>query len=114
MSVVQLWRLAPEIQPVADFHDGSCPRTVSRSSAQTGAAPGARALTGGAQQALNAAINLHHGGFESGRGVCVTGDMFLGMRCECLRVWALCVYVFVPAFNFIFHHTQNHFVTEDI
>lgn len=27
-------------------------------------------LTGGAQQALNAAINLHHGGFESERGVC--------------------------------------------
>ena len=46
--------------------------------------------------------------------VCVTGDMFLGMRCECLRVRALCVYVFVPAFNFISHHTQNHFVTEDI
>lgn len=31
VSVVQLWRLAPEIQPVSDFHDGSCPRTVSRS-----------------------------------------------------------------------------------
>ena len=25
--------------------------------------------------------------------VCVTGDMFLGMRCECLRVY--CVYVFI-------------------
>ncbi|KAA8595336.1 hypothetical protein FQN60_012471, partial [Etheostoma spectabile] len=61
VSVVQLWRLTPEIQPVADFHDGSCPGT-------TGAALGAPALTGGAQQALNAAINLHHGGFESKRG----------------------------------------------
>ena len=50
--------------------DGSCLRTVSRSEAQTGAALGAPALTGGAQQALNAAINLHHGGFESERGVC--------------------------------------------
>lgn len=26
--------------------------------------------------------------------VCVTADMFLGMRCECLRV--CCEYVFVP------------------
>eukprot|EP00064_Thunnus_orientalis_P018316 superscaffoldBa00004177_g18412 len=31
VSVVQLRRLAPEIQPVVDFHDGSCPRTVARS-----------------------------------------------------------------------------------
>ncbi|KAM7419754.1 hypothetical protein PAMA_016711 [Pampus argenteus] len=61
-------RLAPEIQPVADFHDGSCPGTVACSWAQTGAALGAPALTGGAQQALNAAINLHHGGFEGERG----------------------------------------------
>ena len=28
------------------------------------------ALTGGAQHALSAAINLHHGGLESERGVC--------------------------------------------
>lgn len=31
VSVVQLWWLAPEIQPAVDFHDGSCLRTVSRS-----------------------------------------------------------------------------------
>lgn len=62
VSVVQLRRLAPQIQSDVDFRDGSCPRTVSRSRAQTGAAPGSSALTGGAQQALNAAINLHHGG----------------------------------------------------
>lgn len=31
VSVVQLWRLAPEIQPVADFHDRSCLGTVSPS-----------------------------------------------------------------------------------
>jgi len=54
---------------VADSHDGSCPRTVSHSWAPTGAALGAAALTGGAQQALNAAINLHHGRYESGGGV---------------------------------------------
>ncbi|KAI3353463.1 hypothetical protein L3Q82_019988 [Scortum barcoo] len=54
--------------PAVDFRDGSCLGTVSRSEAQTGAALGASALTGGAQQALNAAINLHHGGPESERG----------------------------------------------
>lgn len=70
VSVVQLRLLAPDIQPVADFHDGSCPGTASRCQAQTGAALGAPALTGGAQQALNAAINLHHGGFESEQGAC--------------------------------------------
>lgn len=68
--VVQLWMLALEIQPVANFHDGSRLRTVSPSEAQTGAALGAPALTGGAQWALNAAINLHRGGFESKGGVC--------------------------------------------
>lgn len=31
---------------------------------------GPPALTGGAQHALSAAINLHHGGFKSERGVC--------------------------------------------
>lgn len=36
------------------------------SQAQTRAALGSAALTGGAQQALNAAINLHHGRFEGG------------------------------------------------
>lgn len=69
-SVVQLRRPAPEIRPVADLRDGSRPRTVSRSEAQAGAALEAPALTGGAQRALNAAINLHHGGFERERGVC--------------------------------------------
>lgn len=45
----------------------------------------------------------------------VTGDMFLGMRCECVWECVLpCVYVFVPAFNFSFHPTQNDFVSEDI
>lgn len=31
VSVVQLWRQAPQIQPVVGFRDGSCPGTVSRS-----------------------------------------------------------------------------------
>lgn len=73
MSVVHLWRPAPEIQPATGFHDISYLRTVSRSQAQAVAALGAQALTGGAQQALNAAINLHHGRFESERGVCDRG-----------------------------------------
>lgn len=69
--VVQLWCLAPEIQPVAVLCDGSGFGTLPCSGAQTGAAPEAPlALTGGAQHALSAAINLHHGGFESERGVC--------------------------------------------
>lgn len=54
--------------------------------------PGAPALTGGAQQALNAAINLHHCRFESEQGVCdrryVSGN----------EVWVsgstLCVYFY--------------------
>lgn len=57
--------------PAAALCDGSGSGTLSCSGAQTRAAPEAPpALTGGAQHALSAAINLHHGGFESERGVC--------------------------------------------
>lgn len=67
MSVAQLWCLASEIQPVAVLHDGF--RTRSEAQAIT-ASECPSALTGGAQQVLNAAINLHRGGFESVQGVC--------------------------------------------
>ncbi len=94
MSVVQLWRLAPEIQSVLVVSDGSGLRTVSHSEAQIGAALGAPALTGGAQQALNAAINLHHGGFESEQGVFdrryVSGDEVLVSESVCSVCVCVC------------------------
>lgn len=117
--VVQLCCLAPEIQPVADplwwiwlrdaplfrSTDGSCPG-------------GPLALTGGAQHALSAAINLHHGGFERERGVCdrryVSGNEVwvpesADTVCVCARVCVL-----PPAFDIRFHRPLNHFLTGDI
>ncbi|CAB1431897.1 unnamed protein product, partial [Pleuronectes platessa] len=42
VSVVQLRSLAPEIRPVVDLHDGSCPGTVSRSAGTDRSCPGVR------------------------------------------------------------------------
>lgn len=54
------WTLMMDLAP------GQSPVPGHRAELPWGGPP---ALTGGAQQALNAAINLHHGGLESERGV---------------------------------------------
>lgn len=65
-------------------HDGSVPGATVWFQRRP---EGWRAVTGGAQRALSAAINLHHAAAE-----CVTADMFLGMRWEHVCVRA-CVFI---------------------
>lgn len=91
--VAQVWDLAPETQSVTDFCDRSFPGTVACFLPQTGAAPEAPVMTGWAQQALNAAINLHHGDGERARCVCVTADMLLQTRWRCLWVYSTHMFV---------------------